>query len=506
MTVDMIATGTDVRPLECVFFMRSVKSRTYFEQMKGRGVRVIDAGRLPGGHARRAGEGPVRDRRRRRRHRDRPRRHASRSTASRRSRSNKLLQAVSFGIRDPDVVSTIAGRLARLDRRLTSDDRDGARSSSPAMSLQRPHARDRRGARPRPPARGRPSATGKEEPDADEIAAATKQLLDAAVAPLATNPELRERLVEIRRSYEQVIDEVSADELIEAGYSQGRDRPGARDRRVVRAVHRGEPATRSPPSRSSTAARTRSGSRSRRSRSSRTRSASRRASGRPSGSGRPTRRSTARRSAAPAGASSPTSSRSSASPSTQDDELVPFPERVARALPRLAAPAGERRPRRSRAEQLAWLERIRDTIAASLGISRRRLIGYPPFAERGGLGKARRDLRRRARPAARRAQRGARGVSELPPGWAAATLGEVVSDARARAIPQRTPQRELAPASRTSDVENVADDGRDRHVGAQLRRATRRSADRIAATFVLDNDWRQSASSSARPRASIWRR
>ena len=49
----MIATGTDVRPLECVFFMRSVKSRTYFEQMKGRGVRVIDDTDLPGGHARR---------------------------------------------------------------------------------------------------------------------------------------------------------------------------------------------------------------------------------------------------------------------------------------------------------------------------------------------------------------------------------------------------------------------------------------------------------------------
>ena len=42
VTVDMIATGTDVKPLECVFFMRGVKSRTYFEQMKGRGVRVIN--------------------------------------------------------------------------------------------------------------------------------------------------------------------------------------------------------------------------------------------------------------------------------------------------------------------------------------------------------------------------------------------------------------------------------------------------------------------------------
>src|SRR5450759_3908991 len=36
------ATGTDVKPLECLVFMRSVRSRTYFEQMIGRGVRIID--------------------------------------------------------------------------------------------------------------------------------------------------------------------------------------------------------------------------------------------------------------------------------------------------------------------------------------------------------------------------------------------------------------------------------------------------------------------------------
>jgi len=41
VTVDMIATGTDVRPLECLLFMRDVKSRNYFEQMKGRGTRTI---------------------------------------------------------------------------------------------------------------------------------------------------------------------------------------------------------------------------------------------------------------------------------------------------------------------------------------------------------------------------------------------------------------------------------------------------------------------------------
>ena len=46
VTVDMISTGTDVKPIECVFFLRNVKSAGFFEQMKGRGVRVISADKL----------------------------------------------------------------------------------------------------------------------------------------------------------------------------------------------------------------------------------------------------------------------------------------------------------------------------------------------------------------------------------------------------------------------------------------------------------------------------
>ena len=46
VTVDMIATGTDVKPIECVVFMRMVRSRNFFEQMKGRGVRVMDSDQL----------------------------------------------------------------------------------------------------------------------------------------------------------------------------------------------------------------------------------------------------------------------------------------------------------------------------------------------------------------------------------------------------------------------------------------------------------------------------
>lgn len=42
VSVDMISTGTDIKPLECLFFMRAVRSSGYFEQMKGRGVRTIN--------------------------------------------------------------------------------------------------------------------------------------------------------------------------------------------------------------------------------------------------------------------------------------------------------------------------------------------------------------------------------------------------------------------------------------------------------------------------------
>src|SRR5947207_8863805 len=48
VTVDMIATGTDIKPIEIVMFMREVKSRIFFEQMKGRGVRTIEQNDLQG--------------------------------------------------------------------------------------------------------------------------------------------------------------------------------------------------------------------------------------------------------------------------------------------------------------------------------------------------------------------------------------------------------------------------------------------------------------------------
>ncbi len=43
VSVDMISTGTDIKPLECLIFMRAVRSSGYFEQMIGRGVRTISS-------------------------------------------------------------------------------------------------------------------------------------------------------------------------------------------------------------------------------------------------------------------------------------------------------------------------------------------------------------------------------------------------------------------------------------------------------------------------------
>ena len=123
VTVDMIATGTDVKPIEIVFFMRGVRSRTFFEQMKGRGVRVINDTDLravtPDARAKThfvivdavgiSPRGP-----------DRYRQPLEKKP---RVSFEKLLEQVAFGNRETDLLSSLASRLARLDRQLSSTDR-----------------------------------------------------------------------------------------------------------------------------------------------------------------------------------------------------------------------------------------------------------------------------------------------------------------------------------------------------------------------------------------------
>jgi type I restriction enzyme R subunit len=123
VTVDMIATGTDVRPLECLLFMRDVKSRNYFEQMKGRGTRTISGDDLkkvtPSAVAKThyvivdaVGV-------------SKSLKTASQPLITKPNVSLKdLATGVMMGVRDEETVSSLAGRLARLDRELEDKDRE----------------------------------------------------------------------------------------------------------------------------------------------------------------------------------------------------------------------------------------------------------------------------------------------------------------------------------------------------------------------------------------------
>jgi type I restriction enzyme R subunit len=383
VTVDMIATGTDVRPLECVFFMRSVKSRTYFEQMKGRGVRVISDAELegvtPGGVSKDryvlvdavgVTETDLVDTQPLDREPTVP--------------LDKLLRRLSFGARDPDAISTIAARIARLDRHLT----DGQRAELEQLAGTSLHDLARGMVEALDPDRqleAARAASGQDEPDVDQLAAATRQLLDAAVAPLATNPALRDRLVDLRRQQEQLIDEVSADDLIEAGYSQDAT---DRARETVESFERFLADNKD----EITALQVLY------SRPHRERLTFTQIRELADEIAKPPRQWTPEKLWAAYEGLDRSKVRGSGRRVLtdlvtlvryalhEDDELVPFPDRVNERYHAWLLQQ-ENADREFTPEQLAWLERIRDTIASSLGVSADDLMG-PPFSERGGLGKA----------------------------------------------------------------------------------------------------------------------
>jgi type I restriction enzyme R subunit len=70
----------------------------------------------------------------------------------------------------------------------------------------------------------------------------------------------------------------------------------------------------------------------------------------------------------------------------QDNELVPYPERVQSNYNAWLAQQQAAKGHTFNAEQLHWLEMIRDHIAANLGIEPDD-FEYAPFNSEGGLGK-----------------------------------------------------------------------------------------------------------------------
>jgi type I restriction enzyme R subunit len=217
VTVDMIATGTDVKPLECLVFMRTVKSRTYFEQMLGRGVRVIDDTEF---------QSVTNDAKRK----DRfivvdavgVMETSLAETVQPLERKpgvslEKLFQQVALGRKDPEVASSIAGRLARLDKHLTKDDREMLTGLAGGTDLAT-IARGLLDAVDPDQQLAQTVAAGKSPDDPAAVADTAAMMLSYALEPLATNHDLRNAILDVRRSYEQTIDE-DKDHLIFAGPS-----------------------------------------------------------------------------------------------------------------------------------------------------------------------------------------------------------------------------------------------------------------------------------------------
>ena len=222
VTVDMIATGTDIKPCEIVFFMRSIKSRNYFDQMKGRGVRIIKKDDLKGvtpdaeskDHFVIVDAVGVCERVK----------SDSRSLESKpQVPLDKILQAVRLGNRDDDVLTSLAGRMARLHHQFTEEEGRKIEEVTGGLSLKKLSRGlleacdpDRRKERAAVQSGLPPDAD--QEPEKAAMAVAEASLKHEAAIPFA-DPKLEQTLLEIIRLKEIIIDIVSPDEVLESGYS-----------------------------------------------------------------------------------------------------------------------------------------------------------------------------------------------------------------------------------------------------------------------------------------------
>jgi len=222
VTVDMIATGTDIKPVEIVFFLRVVKSRSFFEQMKGRGVRIIKPDELktvtPDAtikdhfvivDAVGVCEQDMTD---------------ARPMEKKPSVAfEKLLQAVAFGNTDEDVLTSIAARLARMEHRLGTEDEKQIVKASGGLTVKDLSRRLVDAVSPdchieHAKADLRISSDSDQPVSEQAIKAAASKIIQEAIKPLH-DPKLRNLLVEIKKKNEITIDHVSQDQIIEAGFS-----------------------------------------------------------------------------------------------------------------------------------------------------------------------------------------------------------------------------------------------------------------------------------------------
>ena len=217
VTVDMIATGTDVKPLECLLFMRDVRSRNYFEQMKGRGTRTLghdDLRKVTPSAACAKTHYVIVD--------------AVGVTKSVKTASQPLdtkptvplrdlAMGVMMGARDEDTVSSLAGRLARLDRQLDDSERRRIRQQAGGVELTSVIGNLLAAIDPdrvNEKAREIEALPYDEEPPPASCEAARQQMVGEA-ANIFTG-ELIELIDSIRRDKEQTVDHDNLDTVLRA--------------------------------------------------------------------------------------------------------------------------------------------------------------------------------------------------------------------------------------------------------------------------------------------------
>mgnify|MGYP000329503033 CR=1 FL=1 len=218
VTVDMISTGTDIKPLECLLFMRDVKSRVLFEQMKGRGTRTISPTDFkavtPGVSSKThfiivdavgVCENDKTD---------------SRPLERKKSISfDKLIMSVALGNRDEDTITSLAGRLARMENEIDEKDKKEIKDVGEGKHLKELVNNLLDAVDPDKKTEKAKEIFKTGTPTEEQIKKAGDELARIACTPF-DSPKLRNTLIDIKKRNEQIIDTVSKDTVVFAGFDE----------------------------------------------------------------------------------------------------------------------------------------------------------------------------------------------------------------------------------------------------------------------------------------------
>ena len=223
VTVDMIATGTDIRPLEVLLFMRDVKSRSYYEQMKGRGTRTCGleelkatgtpAAKFTKDHFVIIDAIGV----------EKSQKTDSRPLEKKPGMSLKeVVESIAMGNKSEDMLTTLANRLIRLDKQISEREKitfaekaEGQTINHVVKQLLNAYDPDTVESLRRNVEEQMAGAAPTEKENA--LNEKHQQLINQATA-IFNNYELRDFVIDIRKKYDQVIDHINADEILNIGW------------------------------------------------------------------------------------------------------------------------------------------------------------------------------------------------------------------------------------------------------------------------------------------------